>query len=61
MNTNADRKKVLLFYNPNAGNGLFKTNLDLIIERFQLKKLSVIPVRASKGDVLDSVFKNMML
>lgn len=59
MNTTVDRKKVLLFYNPNAGNGLFKTNLDLIIERFQLKKLQVIPVRASKADVLDTVLKNM--
>jgi len=32
------KHKVLLFYNPNAGNGLFKSNLDLIIEKFQKKK-----------------------
>ena len=28
-------KKVLLVYNPFAGNGLFKANLDRIIEMFQ--------------------------
>jgi len=59
MNGNPDRKKVLLFYNPNAGNGLFKTNLDVIIERFQAKKLIVIPVRASRYDVLDAVLKTI--
>lgn len=59
MNGNPDRKKVLLFYNPNAGNGLFKNNLDLIIERFQQKKMVVVPVRAGKTDLLDSVLKNI--
>lgn len=59
MSGNVERKKVILFYNPNAGNGLFKNNLDLIIERFQYKKLLVIPIRASKGEVLDAVFKNI--
>lgn len=59
MSVNPERKKVLLFYNPNAGNGLFKTNLDVIIERFQSKKLIVIPIRASKSDVLDSLLKNI--
>ena len=55
MSINPDQKKVLLFYNPNAGNGLFKTNLDVIIERFQSKKLIVIPVRASESNVLEAV------
>lgn len=40
------RKKVLLFYNPGAGNGMFKANLDRIIERFQAVDQVVIPVRA---------------
>lgn len=57
MNANTDRKKVILFYNPNAGNGLFKNNLDLIIERFQQKKLVIVPIRAGKGELLDSVLK----
>ncbi len=59
MNGNPERKKVLLFYNPHAGNGLFKTNLDVIIERFQAKKLVIIPVRASKYDILDTVLKTI--
>ena len=59
MGSGNDRKKVILFYNPNAGNGLFKNNLDLIIERFQQKKLVVIPVRAGRGDVLDGLFRTI--
>ncbi|MBK5246167.1 MAG: YegS/Rv2252/BmrU family lipid kinase [Peptostreptococcaceae bacterium] len=59
MSINPDRKKVLLFYNPNAGNGLFKTNLDVIIERFQAKNLMVIPVRASKADALEAVLSTI--
>ena len=59
MSESVKRQKVLLFYNPNAGNGLFKANLDLIIERFQLKHLMVIPVRAGKAEVLNNVFRHM--
>lgn len=51
--------KVLLFYNPNAGNGLFKNNLDYIIDRFQHQGYLVIPVRASKGNMLNKVFETM--
>ena len=29
------QKKVLMFYNPFSGNGMFKNNLDHIIERYQ--------------------------
>lgn len=59
MSVNPERKKVLLFYNPNAGNGLFKTNLDVIIERFQAKKFIIIPIRASKSDVLDVILSTI--
>jgi YegS/Rv2252/BmrU family lipid kinase len=58
-NPNLRGKKVLLFYNPGAGNGLFKNNLDLVISKFQTKKLIVIPVRSGKADMLDFVFRNM--
>ena len=51
--------KVLLFYNPNAGNGLFKNNLDYIIERIQEEGYLVVPVRASKGNMLNTVFESM--
>ena len=56
---NEIQKKVLFFYNPNAGNGVLKNNLDLIIERFQMKKLLLIPIRAGRSGVIDNVLKNM--
>jgi YegS/Rv2252/BmrU family lipid kinase len=52
--------KVLLFYNPYAGNGIFKNNLDVIIERFQKKSMIIIPIRADSGRAqLDDVFRRM--
>ena len=48
--------KVLLYYNPSAGNGVFKNNLDRVGERFQKKKLLVVPVRADRRDVLVRFF-----
>lgn len=53
------KNKVLLFYNPNAGNGLFKNNLDLIIEKFQKKRLYVVPVRADRKGILNEVMRDM--
>ena len=53
------REKVLLFYNPHAGNGMFKNNLDVIIERFQANNFQVTPVRAAKGFPLDQAMKEM--
>ena len=46
--------KVILFYNPTSGNGLFKNNLDKIIGRYQQAGYMVVPVRASKdGGIFD--------
>jgi YegS/Rv2252/BmrU family lipid kinase len=50
-------EKVLLFYNPYSGNGVFKNNLDKVIERFQKKNTLVIPVRADRAGKLDDFFK----
>ncbi len=47
MEKGNNMKKVLMFYNPKAGNGMFTSNLDKIIGRFQAKGMLVIPVRAS--------------
>ncbi|MCL1808621.1 MAG: YegS/Rv2252/BmrU family lipid kinase [Clostridiales bacterium] len=58
-NSNSRKKKVLLFYNPNSGSGMFKNNLDLIISKFQAKKTMVIPVRAGKGDMLEFALQDM--
>lgn len=55
------REKVLLFYNPYSGNGLFKNNLDLIIERFQENNFQVTPVRAAKGYPLEKAFEEMQV
>lgn len=52
-------EKVLLFYNPHAGNGLFKNNLDYIIDRFQTAGYQVIAVRASKGMAIEKAFATM--
>lgn len=49
-------KKVLLIYNPKAGNGLFKANLDKIIEMFQKKNMLVVPVRTDKPAVICEMF-----
>lgn len=53
------KNKVLLFYNPNAGNGLFKSNLDVIIEKFQKKRMYVIPVRADRKGILFEVIRDL--
>ena len=52
-------KKVLLFYNPHSGNGLFKNNLDHIIKRFQEHDLVIVPVRAAEGLHIRHVLKTM--
>jgi YegS/Rv2252/BmrU family lipid kinase len=54
--------KVLMFYNPGAGNGVFKNNLDTIIRRFQKEGLIVIPKRADENpNRLDDVFGDIRL
>jgi YegS/Rv2252/BmrU family lipid kinase len=52
--------KVLLFYNPYAGNGVFKNNLDAIIDRFQESGMSIIPIRSNlRANQLDDVFRRI--
>lgn len=49
-------KKVLMFYNPKAGNGMFTSNLDKIIGRFQANGMMIVPVRASDNiDISDII------
>jgi YegS/Rv2252/BmrU family lipid kinase len=45
--------KILLYYNAFSGNGIFKNNLDLIVERCQESGYQVVPVRAAKGIIID--------
>lgn len=53
------RQKVLLFYNPHSGNGMFKNNLDGIIDRFQGSNFQVVPVRAAKGTAIQQALAEM--
>lgn len=52
-------QKVLLFYNAYSGNGLFKNNLDYIIERFQEEGYQIIPVRAAGGKSIDKALSEI--
>lgn len=53
------RQKVLLFYNPHSGNGMFKNNLDGIINRFQESNFQVVPVRVAKGTAIQQALAEM--
>ncbi len=41
------RKKVLLFYNPYSGSGIFRTHLDMVVAKYQKGGLTTIPVRSA--------------
>lgn len=51
--------KVLLYYNSHSGSGIFKNNLDYIVERCQDKGLQLVPIRAAKGIVIDDVLSKL--
>ena len=55
MEKGNNMKKVLMFYNPKAGNGMFTNNLDKIISRFQANGRIVVPVRASDDIIIYDV------
>ena len=48
--------KILIYYNPFSGSGVFKNNLDYIIGRCQDAGYQAVPIRASKGKVIDKTF-----
>ena len=57
MRVNNMKEKVLLVYNPKAGNGVFSNNLDRVILEFQKKGQIVVPMRASgKSGEIDGMF-----
>lgn len=56
MKPNYD-EKVLLFYNPYSGNGLFKNNLDYIIDKFQEKGKVVHPIRTHGSTLLEKTMR----
>ena len=56
---NTKANKILLFYNPNSGSGIFKNNLDHIIERCQMAGYQIVPVRACAGFSIDDTFREL--
>ncbi len=59
MKTRKKREKLLLYYNAYSGSGIFRNNLDHIIERCQKKGFQVIPVRAARGKVIDQALSEI--
>ena len=51
-------KKVLLFYNPFAGDGIFSNYLDKITEAFREKHMLLILLRANGEGLLDDFFEH---
>lgn len=56
---NIIRNKVLLIYNPNSGSGMFKSNLDMIVKRFQSKGMIVVPIRADGSVSIDQLLSEL--
>ena len=59
MTDTGKANKILLYYNPHAGNGIFKSNLDHIVDRCQQEGYQLIPVRAAKGIMIDRVLSEI--
>ena len=53
------KNNILLYYNPYSGSGIFKSNLDHIIERCQMAGFQVVPVRAARGVYIDKALSRM--
>ena len=53
------REKILLYYNAFSGSGVFRNNLDHIIDRCQKLGYQVVPVRAAHGVVINRVFETL--
>ena len=51
--------KILLYYNAYSGSGVFKNNLDHIVERIQSAGYQAIPVRAARGYVISEVLSGI--
>ena len=59
METKNHKNNILLYYNPYSGSGIFKSNLDHIIERCQRAGFQVFPVRAARGVYIDKALRNI--
>ena len=53
------KDKILLYYNAYSGNGMFKSNLDYIIDQCQQKGYQVAVVRAAQGKQIDKALSQI--
>jgi len=56
-NPNEIRNKVIFFYNPISGNGLFGSRLDEVVKCFQAHGRVCIPVRMDRKGIADEVMR----
>ena len=57
--TKIAKSRVLLYYNAYSGNGMFKSNLDHIIDMCQNRGFQVTAVRANKGRQIDKALESI--
>ena len=57
--TKIAKSRVLLYYNAFSGNGMFKSNLDHIIDMCQNRGFQVTAVRANKGRQIDKALESI--
>ncbi len=54
---NEPMKKVIFFYNPISGNGLFGSRLDEVVKCFQARGRVCIPVRLDRKGIVDDIMR----
>ena len=57
--TKIAKSKILLYYNAYSGNGMFKNNLDHMLEKCQAKGYQVMAIRAQKGIQIDKALQSI--
>ena len=53
------KNKVLLIYNPKSGSGMFQSNLDKIVAKFQSRGMIVVPLRADGSVSIESFLSGL--
>ena len=57
--TKIAKNKVLLYYNPFSGNGMFKNSLDHMIEKCQYRGYQVTAIRANRGKQINKALESI--
>ncbi|MDO4552158.1 MAG: YegS/Rv2252/BmrU family lipid kinase [Bacillota bacterium] len=56
---NSRNNRVLLIYNPLAGNNMFASNMDLIIDKFQRGDMQIVPVRLGQRGIIEKTLSQI--